>query len=106
MGAERPKERFTAAQITAKKKAGEKIVCCTAYDYPGALCCDAAGVDLVLVGDSLGNVIAGEPTTLRVTMRQMLYHTELVDSGISSAMLVADMPFLSFSLGETEAVRN
>jgi 3-methyl-2-oxobutanoate hydroxymethyltransferase len=106
MGAEQSVERMTAAQITAKKAEGTKIVCLTAYDYASAMVCDEAGVDLVLVGDSLGNVIHGEPTTLRVTMDDMLYHTRIVDRALRRAMLVGDMPFLSFSLGETEAVRN
>ncbi|HUT98944.1 MAG TPA: 3-methyl-2-oxobutanoate hydroxymethyltransferase [bacterium] len=106
MGTEQSIERMTAAQITAKKADGAKIVCLTAYDYPSALVCDEAGVDLVLVGDSLGNVIHGEPTTLRVTMDDMLYHTRIVDRALKRAMLVGDMPFLSFSLGEIEAVRN
>jgi len=106
MGAEQSIERMTATQITAKKAEGAKIVCLTAYDYPSALVCDAAGVDLVLVGDSLGNVIHGEATTLRVTMDDMLYHTRIVERALKRAMLVGDMPFLSFSLGETEAVRN
>jgi 3-methyl-2-oxobutanoate hydroxymethyltransferase len=106
MGAEQSVQRMTAAQITAKKAVGEKIACLTAYDHSSALVCDEAGVDLVLVGDSLGNVVHGEPTTLRVTLDDMLYHTRIVDRALKRAMLVGDMPFLSFSLGETEAVRN
>jgi 3-methyl-2-oxobutanoate hydroxymethyltransferase len=106
MGTQQSTERLTAVQILGKKTRGERIVCLTAYDYPSALVCDEAGVDLVLVGDSLANVIHGRPTTLAVTMDDMLYHTAIVDRALKRAMLVGDMPFLSFSLGEAEAVRN
>ncbi len=106
MGTEQVAKRLSAVQIKALKADGKRIVCLTAYDYPSALVCDEAGVDIVLVGDSLANVIHGRPTTLAVTMDDMLYHTAIVDRALKRAMLVGDMPFLSFSLGETEAVRN
>jgi 3-methyl-2-oxobutanoate hydroxymethyltransferase len=89
--------------MKAEKK---RIVCLTAYDYASARVCDEAEVDIVLVGDSLANVIHGRPTTCAVTMEEMLYHTAIVDRALKRAMLVGDMPFLSFSLGEIEAVRN
>ncbi len=106
MGTEQAARRLSAVQIKAMKAEEKRIVCLTAYDYASARVCDEAEVDLVLVGDSLANVIHGRPTTLAVTMDDMLYHTAIVNRALKRAMLVGDMPFLSFSLGEIEAVRN
>ncbi len=78
----------------------------TAYDYTMAQLVDAAGVDGILVGDSLGMVVQGHPNTLPVTMKQMLYHAEMVGRGAQRALLVADMPFLSYQLGPRQAIRN
>ena len=84
--------------------AGEKIVCITAYDYTSALICEQAGVDVVLVGDSLGNVIQGHPTTVPVTLEEMVYHTRCVRRGLSSPLLVADLPFGSYNVSVEQAV--
>ncbi|MCS7239003.1 MAG: 3-methyl-2-oxobutanoate hydroxymethyltransferase [Thermoguttaceae bacterium] len=97
---------MTVPKFMGLKKAGRKIVMLTAYDYPTAALVDAAGVDGILVGDSLGMVIQGHATTLPVTMRQMLYHAEMVGRAVHRALLVADMPFLSYQLGVREAIRN
>ncbi len=99
-------EIMTVPKFVALKKSGRKIVMLTAYDYTTAAIVDAAGVDGILVGDSLGMVVQGHPTTLPVTMRQMLYHVEMVGRAVSRALLVADMPFLSYQLGTKQAIRN
>src|SRR3954462_14396703 len=78
------------------KAKGEKIVVLTAYDASFAAQCDAAGVDVVLVGDSLGMVVQGRPRTLPVTMDEMVYHTAAVARGVSHSLLIADLPFMSF----------
>lgn len=86
------------------RESGEKIVCVTAYDYTSAQLCEAAEVDVVLVGDSLGNVIQGHPTTIPVTLDQMVYHTKCVRRGLSSPLLVADLPFGSYNVSVSQAV--
>ena len=78
----------------------------TAYDYPFARIVDEAGIDMILVGDSLGMVVQGEPNTLNVTMEEMLYHTRIVARGVGRALVVGDMPFLSFQTGIEETIRN
>ncbi len=83
-----------------------KIVCLTAYDYPTARFVDEAGVDVVLVGDSLGMVVLGYENTLPLTMEEMLHHTRAVRRGVRKALLVADMPYGSFHGDKSEAVRN
>lgn len=97
---------MTVPKFMGLKKAGQKIVMVTAYDYTMASLVDAAGVDGILVGDSVGMVVQGHATTLPVTMRQMLYHTEMVGRAVQRALLVADMPFLSYQLGVRQAIRN
>jgi 3-methyl-2-oxobutanoate hydroxymethyltransferase len=89
-----------------KKRRGEKIVVLTAYDATMARLFERAGVDVLLVGDSLGNVIMGEETTLPVTLDAMVHHTRAVSRGARRALVVADMPFLSFQVTVPEAVRN
>lgn len=89
-----------------KKQAGEKIVAVTAYDYPTALLVDEAGVDMVLVGDSVGNVVLGYDSTLPVTMEEMRHHVRAVRRGIKTALLVADMPFLSYQSSVAQAIEN
>jgi 3-methyl-2-oxobutanoate hydroxymethyltransferase len=86
----------TAPDILAMK-GGDKICCLTAYDYPSALIADQAGVDLVLVGDSLAMVVLGRPDTLSVTVDEMVHHTKAAAQGIKRALLVTDMPFMSFA---------
>ncbi|WP_319583068.1 3-methyl-2-oxobutanoate hydroxymethyltransferase [uncultured Pseudodesulfovibrio sp.] len=89
----------TAPDILAMK-GGDKICCLTAYDYPSALIADQAGVDLVLVGDSLAMVVLGRPDTLSVTVDEMVHHTKAAAQGVKRALLVADMPFMSFATVE------
>jgi len=98
--------RKTTAEIKKMKSAGEKITMLTAYDYQMALILDECNIDMILVGDSLGNVVLGYETTLPVTMEDMLHHTKAVSRGVHNALLVADLPFLSYQISEQEAVRN
>lgn len=95
----------TAPKIRAMK-GQQPVVSLTAYDYPSALWADAAGVDLILVGDSLGNVVQGRSTTIPVTMDEMAYHTRMVARGVEQALLISDMPFGSFQAGIETTVRN
>lgn len=96
----------SAPELIEKKARGERIVVMTAYDYPSALFADGAGVDAILVGDSLGMVVLGHPTTLPVTMDEMLHHVRAVTRARPAALVIADMPFLSYQAGTDEAVRN
>jgi len=100
------RKRMTIPELQAMKGRGEKITVLTAYDYPFARLMDQAGIDMVLVGDSAGVVMAGYDTTLPVTMDEMLYHTRAVVRGVSLALVVADMPFLSYQVDLAEARRN
>ena len=95
---------LTPPKIKDYKKKGRKIVALTAYDYPTAKMLDAVGVDMLLVGDSLGNVIQGKPTTLSVTLEQIIYHSEMVARAAQNAMVVVDMPFPYCQLGKDEAL--
>jgi 3-methyl-2-oxobutanoate hydroxymethyltransferase len=88
------------------KEEGKRIAVITAYDYPTAYAADSAGVDAILVGDSLGPVALGYQNTLPVTMEMMLHHTAAVRRAVKSAFLIADMPFLSYQISPEEAVRN
>jgi len=96
----------TVLDLHAMKARGEKIVVLTAYDYPFARIMDQAGIDVILVGDSVGAVVAGYDNTLPVTMEEMLYHTRAVARGTACALIVADMPFLSYQVDLAEARRN
>lgn len=87
-------------------KGEQPIVCLTAYDFPSGEWADSAGVDLVLVGDSLGNVVQGRETTLPVSLAEMTYHTSLVARAVKNALLVADMPFGSYQAGVGQAVES
>lgn len=100
------KKRRTILDLQAMKAKGEKIAVLTAYDYPFARIMDQAGIDVILVGDSAGSVVAGYENTLPVTMDEMLYHTRAVVRAASHALIVADMPFLSYQVDQTEARRN
>jgi len=100
------KTRLTINDLHAKKAAGEPIVCLTAYDFPGASIVDDAGVDLILVGDSLGMVVQGHENTLKVTLEQIIYHTEIVARAVKRALVVADMPFMSFQVSRKKTVEN
>lgn len=97
---------ITTATILLMKKRKERIVCLTAYDYPTAKILDEVGIEIILVGDSAANVVAGEKTTLPITMSDMLYHTKMVARAVKNALIIADMPFLSYQCGIDEAVKN
>ncbi len=97
---------ITAGKLKQMKENGEKITMLTAYDYPMARLVDAAGIDMILVGDSVGNTTLGYKNTTAVTMEDMLHHTKAVTRGVENALVVADMPFLSFSAGVHDAVIN
>jgi 3-methyl-2-oxobutanoate hydroxymethyltransferase len=88
------------------KNNGERIPCITAYDFPMARLADQVGIPLILVGDSLGNVVLGYDTTVPVTMDDMIHHVKAVVRGASDALIVADMPFMSYQVNVDEAVRN
>ena len=92
--------------LRRKKQAGEKITMLTAYDTPTARLLDAAGLDTLLVGDSVGMVMLGHDSTLPVTLEAMVHHTAAVSRGVSRALVVADMPFLSYQVTAPEAIRN
>lgn len=98
--------KVTVPEIGKMKQKGEKITALTAYDYSFARILDEAGVDILLVGDSLGSVIQGLESTLPVTLDEMIYHTKTVVRGRKRALVVADMPFLSFQVSIEEAKRN
>lgn len=100
------KNKVTVPTILEKKSRGEKIVMLTAYDYAFARILDEAGVDIILVGDSLGTVVAGQKTTLPVTLRDTIYHTQAVVRGVRNALVVADMPFLTYQTGKRDAIKN
>jgi 3-methyl-2-oxobutanoate hydroxymethyltransferase len=98
--------RTNIQQLQDKCRRGERIVALTAYDYSFARAVDDVGVDVVLVGDSLGMVVMGGKDTLGVTMEQMIHHTRCVAAGIKNAFLVADMPFMSYQEGPAQALKN
>jgi 3-methyl-2-oxobutanoate hydroxymethyltransferase len=103
---ERPRsDRVTVPGLRARKLAGERIAALTAYDYPSGLLCDAAGIDVVLVGDSLGNTALGHENTLPVTMDEMMAALRAVRRAVRRALLVVDMPFGSYQTAEDEALR-
>ena len=93
-------------KLMEMKQAGERIACVTAYDFPTARLAAAAGLPLILVGDSLGNVVLGYDSTLPVTMDDMVHHTRAVVRGAPDALVVADMPFMSYQVNADEAMRN
>jgi 3-methyl-2-oxobutanoate hydroxymethyltransferase len=102
---ERP-EKVSAPSLRASKERGERLVCLTAYDYPTARIIDEAGIDIILVGDSLGNVVLGYGNTVPVTLDEVLIHVKAVRRAVQRALLVADMPYGSFHVGADEAVKN
>ncbi len=97
---------LSVRDFIARRRSGEKLVMVTAYDALFGRLVDEAGVDAVLVGDSLGNVIAGLPSTIPVTLDQMIYHATMVRRGVTRALLIVDMPFLTYQVSEQEALRN
>jgi len=98
--------KVTTSAVLKMKKDGEKISMLTAYDYSTAALVDGAGVDMILVGDSLGMVVLGYDSTLPVTMEDMLHHTQAVSRAVKRAMVIGDMPFMSYQVSAQEAVKN
>ncbi len=98
--------RITVTDMHKKKAEGKKITMLTAYDFPFAALVDKAGIDMILVGDSLGVVVQGKENTLPVTMDQMIYHTEMVCRACEHSLVVGDMPFMSYQASRSEAIRN
>jgi 3-methyl-2-oxobutanoate hydroxymethyltransferase len=101
-----PPRPVTVPEFRAGKSRGTKLAVVTAYDYASALLADAAGVDAILVGDSVGMVVQGHPTSLPVTLDQIRYHTKCVVRGTKRALVVADLPFMSYQVSPRQAVRN
>src|SRR5918912_1318899 len=99
-------EKITVPGIIKMKQQGKKVTCLTAYDYSLARILDEAGIDVLLVGDSVGCVVQGQPNTLTVTMDEMIYHTRIVARGRKRALVVGDMPFLSFQVSKEAALLN
>ncbi len=98
--------KVTTAAVLKMKREGEKISMLTAYDYSIATLVDEAGVDMILVGDSLGMVVLGYDSTLPVTMEDMLHHTKAVSRAVKRAMVIGDMPFMSYQVSAEEAMKN
>jgi 3-methyl-2-oxobutanoate hydroxymethyltransferase len=99
-------EKVTAPSLRASKERHERLVCLTAYDYTMARIVDEAGIDIILVGDSIGNTMMGYGNTVPVTLDEIVMHTRAVRRGVQRALLVADMPYGSFHTGPDDAVRN
>jgi 3-methyl-2-oxobutanoate hydroxymethyltransferase len=97
---------MTVPDFMAAKAHGVRLTVLTAYDYTLARLLDEAGVDAVLVGDSLGMVMQGEPHSLKVTLEEMIYHTRLVARGIRTSLLIADLPFMSYQLSPQQALES
>jgi len=100
------RKKVTTLTLRQKKERGEPITMLTAYDYPSALAVDQAGMDVILVGDSLAMVVLGYENTLSVTMDDMIHHSRAVARGAKFALLIGDMPFMSYQVSVEEAVRN
>lgn len=100
------RKKVTTLAFRQKKERGEPITMLTAYDYPTAMAIDKAGIDSILVGDSLAMVVLGYDNTLPVTMEEMLHHARAVARGAKTALLIGDMPFMSYQVSVEEAVRN
>lgn len=100
------RHKITIPELKRMKEESRKITMLTAYDYPTAAVVDKAGIDMVLVGDSLGMVVLGYESTVPVTMDEMIHHAKAVRRGIKYAFLVGDMPFMSYNINKDEAIRN
>ena len=100
------RDKVTVRTLRRMKERGEKITMLTAYDYPMARAVDEAGIDVILVGDTLGMVVLGHPTTLPVTMDDMVHHSKAVVRGVARAQVVVDLPFMSYQVGREDALRN
>ena len=101
-----PEPRLTVPGFVARKQSGRKLTMLTAYDYPLASLVDAAGVDSILVGDSLSMVVQGHGTTLPVTLEEIIYHAEIVGRAVKRALIVVDMPFPTNHLGVHKAIES
>jgi 3-methyl-2-oxobutanoate hydroxymethyltransferase len=101
-----PRHRITTASLREKKLQHEPITCLTAYDYSSARLVDEAGIDMVLVGDSLAMTMLGHENTLSVTVDEMLHHVKAVRRGVRDALLIADMPYGSYQVDAKDAIRN
>jgi 3-methyl-2-oxobutanoate hydroxymethyltransferase len=99
-------KKITPVDVQAMKNEGKKISMLTAYDYPMALLEDRAGIDIILVGDSLGMTVLGYENTIPVTMDEMIHHTKAVTRGAKYALVIGDMPFMSYNTSEREAILN
>lgn len=99
-------KQWTIPEFSRSKAPKRRLAVLTAYDYPTARIFDEAGIDALLVGDTLGMVVQGHPNTIRVTVEQMLYHTEMVARACRRALVIADLPFLSYQIGAAEAIHN
>ncbi len=98
--------RMTTVRLSQLKAEKKKIVALTAYDYPTAVLLDESGMDLILVGDSVGENVLGYPDSLQVTMEDMIHHTKAVARGVKNALVIGDLPFLSFQTSPADAIRN
>ena len=98
--------KVTITSIQEKKQQGRRITCLTAYDYATSRLVDQAGIDMILVGDSLAMVVLGYENTLPITVEEMLHHTRAVRRGVKRALVIADMPFASYQVDEKQAVKN
>jgi len=101
-----PRHKITVASLREKKTQHEPITCLTAYDYSSARLVDEAGIDMILVGDSLAQTMLGHENTLSLTMEEMLHHVRAARRGVKDALLITDMPYGSYHVGADEAVRN
>jgi len=100
------RKKVTIAELNQKKKQGKKITMMTAYDYPTANLVDEAGIDTILVGDSLGMVMLGYESTVPVTMEEMIHHCKAVSRGVKSSFIIGDLPFMSYQINADQAVEN
>jgi len=102
----KPSEKINVPRLRELKESKEKISMLTAYDYPTALLLDRAGIEVILVGDSLANAVLGYKDTMPVTMDEMIHHTKAVARAVEGALLVGDMPFMSFHVSKEQAIAN
>ncbi len=100
------RKKITIPDIRAKKENRQKITMLTAYDYPTALLMDRAGIDMILVGDSVGMVVLGYDSTVPVTMDEMLHHSKAVRRAVKYSLVIGDMPFMSYNVSKEEAIHN
>ncbi len=100
------RKKITPVDVQAMKREGKRIAMLTAYDYPTALLEDRAGIEIILVGDSLGMTVLGYENTVPVTMEEMIHHTKAVSRGAKAALIIGDMPFMSYNASEREAILN